>query len=328
MRPVDLSWRTLAPSDASAMAEVSAAAAEADRLPALRESAAEFAESFHGAGRAVAPLALGAFAHDGRLAAFGTLTVRTAADLVHLLPFDGMVHPGFRRQGVGTELLRRAVAAAPALHLRAFPQAPLELLVHMVDDVPGQPEAAAAAGFTPWRSSLDMARDLPENPETLAVPAPRGLELLGFAQEYVEPLHAVHNAAFVPDHPGSTAPTAQMWAARFTAGSFRPELSFLLRDTATGRIAGYLLGNEHPQDPATKAREAHLTTIAVLRAHRGRGAASALIGAALAAAVREGYGIATLDVDAQNPTGAVRVYERAGFRTVRRATAHVRKIVA
>jgi ribosomal protein S18 acetylase RimI-like enzyme len=53
-----------------------------------------------------------------------------------------------------------------------------------------------------------------------------------------------------------------------------------------------------------------------------------LIGAALAEAARQGYGTASLDVYADNPSGAVRVYRRSGFRTVRRATAHIRKIVA
>lgn len=323
---MDLTWRTLTAADSPAMAAVSAAVAEADRRPALRESAAGFAESLDGAGRPAAPVSFGAFAGDGRLAAFGTLTVRTSAKLVHLMPFDGMVHPDFRRRGLGTDLLLRAVAAAPALHLRAFPQTALELLVEMVDDVPGQLAAAAAAGFTPWRGSLDMSRELPQDPDSLAAAVPEGLEVVGFAPEYVEPLHAVHNAAFVPDHPGSTAPTEQMWAARFTAETFRPELSFLLRDRATGRIAGYLNANERTQDPGTQGRDAHLTTIATLRAYRGRGVASALIAAALAAAARQGYATASLDVDAQNPTGAVRVYERAGFRVVRRATALVRKI--
>jgi ribosomal protein S18 acetylase RimI-like enzyme len=171
-----------------------------------------------------------------------------------------------------------------------------------------------------------MSRELPENPDSLSTAVPEDLEIVGFAPEYVEPLHAVHNAAFVPDHPGSTAPTAQMWAARFTAESFLPELSFLLRDRTTGQIAGYLNANERSQDSDAQGRDAHLTTIATLRAYRGRGGASALIGAALTAAARQGYATASLDVDAQNPTGAVRVYERAGFRVVRRATALVRKI--
>jgi ribosomal protein S18 acetylase RimI-like enzyme len=308
------------------MAEVGVAVAAADRVPALSRTAAEFAESFDAVEGQAPPCCLGAFASDGRLAAFGTLSVRTSADPVHLMPFNGMVHPEFRRRGAGTELLVRAAAAAAALHRQAFPDAPLELLVQMIDDVPGQAEAAVAAGFKPWRSSLEMSRELPEDADTLALPPPEGLELLGFAPEHIEALHAAHNAAFVPDHPGASAPSAQMWAARFTAESFRPDLSFLLRDGASRAVAGYLLANERRLDPLAKARNAHLMTIATLRAHRGRGVASALIGAALTAAVRGGYGTASLHVDAENPSGAVRVYKRAGFRAVRSATTHVRKI--
>jgi mycothiol synthase len=322
----DLSWRALSPADAPEMAALGAAVAAADGMLGRQETEAEIAKSFDDAGRPAPPAAIGTFAADGQLGAYGMLTPRTSADPVHLMPFDGMVHPDFRRRGIGTELLLRAVAAAPALHARAFPHAPLELIISMIDDVPGQSEAAAAAGFAPWRRAIDMGRELPKDPETLRVPPPAGLELVGFAPEYVEQLHAVHNEAFVLDHPGSTAPTREMWASRFTVHSFRPELTFFLRDRTSKAIVGYLLANEHHKDPDTDVRDAHLTTIATLRSHRGRGVASALIGAALAEAVQRGYGTASLDVDADNPSGAVRVYERAGFRVVRRATAHIRKI--
>jgi mycothiol synthase len=322
----DLTWRALSPTDAAEMAAVGATVAAADRIVGRERTEAEIARSFDSAGRPAPPAAIGAYAADGRLAGYGVLTARTAADPVHLMMFDGMVHPDFRRRGIGTELLLRAVAAAPALHARAFPEAPLELLVNMLDDVPGQLETAAAAGFAPWRGAVEMSRDLPNDPDSLRVPPPAGLEPVGFAPEYVELLRAAHNAAFVPDHPGSTASTPEMWASRFTVPSFRPELSFFLRERGSEEVVGYLLAAELGKSSGSDVRDAHLATIATLRGHRGRGVASALIGAALAEAVRRGYGTASLDVDADNPSGAVRVYERAGFRVVRRATAHIRKI--
>ena len=52
--------------------------------------------------------------------------------------------------------------------------------------------------------------------------------------------------------------------------------------------------------------------------HRGRGLASALLARVLAAARDEGYRTASLNVDTANPTGALGVYERAGFVAVYR----------
>lgn len=59
--------------------------------------------------------------------------------------------------------------------------------------------------------------------------------------------------------------------------------------------------------------EAHVTTIAVRPAERGRGVGTALLLALLAAAREEGAATATLDVRVSN-LGAQRLYERLGFR--------------
>jgi len=55
----------------------------------------------------------------------------------------------------------------------------------------------------------------------------------------------------------------------------------------------------------------------VLPPARGRGVASATIAAVLRAAVEHDCATAGLGVDSANVTGALRLYERLGFRTVR-----------
>jgi GNAT superfamily N-acetyltransferase len=50
---------------------------------------------------------------------------------------------------------------------------------------------------------------------------------------------------------------------------------------------------------------------------RGRGVASALIATALRAGAADGCVTAGLDVDSDNVTGALRLYERLGFTTTR-----------
>lgn len=64
---------------------------------------------------------------------------------------------------------------------------------------------------------------------------------------------------------------------------------------------------------ATGRRECYIATVAVTKAARGRGIASALIRRSLAAAHADGCTVATLYVDADSPTGALALYEHTGF---------------
>ena len=51
----------------------------------------------------------------------------------------------------------------------------------------------------------------------------------------------------------------------------------------------------------------------MLRPWRGRGVAKSLLGATAAAFAREGLDFAALDVDAENPSGALALYEGQGY---------------
>ncbi len=68
---------------------------------------------------------------------------------------------------------------------------------------------------------------------------------------------------------------------------------------------------------ATGVRDAHFMTIGTRRAYRKRGVASALISHALRSAQDDGFDRASIEVDADSPTGANGLYERAGFTVTR-----------
>jgi ribosomal protein S18 acetylase RimI-like enzyme len=67
-------------------------------------------------------------------------------------------------------------------------------------------------------------------------------------------------------------------------------------------------------------------TLAVLRDHRHKGLGSALLAQSLHALSSAGMEAAHLHADAENLTGAIRLYERAGFR-VRKASIAYRKAI-
>jgi mycothiol synthase len=61
-----------------------------------------------------------------------------------------------------------------------------------------------------------------------------------------------------------------------------------------------------------------VSELGVLRSHRGRGIGAALLRRAFAAFADRGLRDVMLNVDAENPTGATQLYERAGMRVVNR----------
>jgi ribosomal protein S18 acetylase RimI-like enzyme len=95
--------------------------------------------------------------------------------------------------------------------------------------------------------------------------------------------------------------------------------------TAEGSVAGYVMSYESPADTARRGvRDLYIGTVGTLPAHRGRGIAGALLAHVLQGAPAQGYATASLTVDAENPTGALGVYDRAGFRLHRREVTYLR----
>lgn len=100
--------------------------------------------------------------------------------------------------------------------------------------------------------------------------------------------------------------------------AFRPACSAVAR-AADGEIVGYVLSYEHDADTArTGRRDLYVATVGTIAAHRGRGVAAELLARVLQAARDQGYDTSSLTVDAHNPTGALGVYDRAGYRLNRR----------
>jgi ribosomal protein S18 acetylase RimI-like enzyme len=69
-----------------------------------------------------------------------------------------------------------------------------------------------------------------------------------------------------------------------------------------------------------------IAELGVLEAHRHQGIGAVLLRQAFAALAARGQPRALLNVDAENATGAVRVYERAGMHVRRRWDVHGKEI--
>jgi ribosomal protein S18 acetylase RimI-like enzyme len=118
------------------------------------------------------------------------------------------------------------------------------------------------------------------------------------------------------DHWGSTPKDAETWKVWFTGSrAFRGDICRLVVDG--DKIVAYALGYEYVADTeATGIREVYIGQVGTLRSHRGRGLARLALAELLTESQRTGYQRASLGVDADNPTGALGLYERLGFTQV------------
>jgi mycothiol synthase len=237
----------------------------------------------------------------GTVVAYGQVTL----DDPDVAASWGVVHPDCRGRGIGPVLLDRIEARAEVL-LRAA-QAP-----RFRHSVNAGDEAAAAMllsrGLHPVRHWWHMRIDLPSGAATRT--SPPGVTITGLrSPDDLRRVHAVAEEAFA-DHWGHEPEAFEPWAAYFAQGpGYDPTLWRLAwRD---GRLAGALV--------ATIAEgRGWVNLLGVRRAERGRGIGQALLRHAFAGLSKRSVERAYLAVDAQNPTGATRLYERAGMRVVKR----------
>jgi ribosomal protein S18 acetylase RimI-like enzyme len=212
------------------------------------------------------------------------------------------------------------LARADEVHAEKHPDLPAKYNVTGLSANTAQEELLAAFGMLPERWNFVMRTHLGDVPEPPAVPD--GFSLVRYSAELDRAMLEAHNAAFV-DHPNFTPWTDVMWKQWVSdSRNFRPELSLLVvEDTAPDRVVAYVQSNEFDAYfQATGRREAYVAKVGTRREHRGRGLAGLLLAHSLALYQQAGFDEASLDVDSENPTGALGIYERAGFEVESRWT--------
>ncbi|MEK9839497.1 MAG: GNAT family N-acetyltransferase, partial [Ilumatobacter sp.] len=193
--------------------------------------------------------------------------------------------------------------------LRASGSQRLVMRTHRPSTSTAAASILSARGFTVARYFTDMHRSTTEPP---TVDLPDGYEIATWDNERAEELRELKNLAF-SDHWGSTPTSVESWDETISSSPTRLDLSRTV-STANGEIVGLLLTRRHPSDDEILgAPYAWMDLIATHPAHRGRGIAAAMIADALRAYREEGISRAALEVDADSPTGADRLYVGLGF---------------
>ncbi len=252
-------------------------------------------------------------AEDGAVVGYGTTIAPPTFRDAYGVHLEGRVHPGWRGRGIGRALLAWQLDRGRQLHAERHPEAPARLTATVYTTMPALEALVRRAGLEQVRWFFHMDRPLTDLPPLREAP---GVDLVPFTWDRDEDVRLAHNAAFT-EHYGSSERDEVSWRVMFTGQrGFRPDLSVLA--VSEGAVLAYALSYvSETAATATGVRESYFGQIGVVPAARGRGLSKAVIIAALHVAAANGCQTAGLEVDSENVSGALGLYESLGFATHR-----------
>lgn len=216
---------------------------------------------------------------------------------------DGYVHPDFRGMGIGTALLR--MIERRARKEIALAQAGARVSIYSLIDNhdPSSHELHRNEGYQPIRYHWRMEIVLDGPPSEPKLPA--GIEVRRFIKgEHDVPVWRAQNEAW-RDHWGSHDVTLEEWKrSRFEDPEFDPTLWQIAWDG--DEVAGFSLNR-------FRMGIGWIRTLGVRPPWRKRGLGEALLLYSFGEFYRRGTKTIGLGVDAQNPTGATRLYQKVGM---------------
>lgn len=217
---------------------------------------------------------------------------------------DGYVHPDYEEQGIGTSMLRKLEARARLLMKQAEPDLRVTIRNGMSISDARARQMHENEGYTPIRFAWRMEIQLDEPPTVH--PLPEGVELRPFAaDEHARLVFEAVDESF-RDHWGHVPMKYENWVVRgMGRDGFDPSLWFVAWDG--DQVAGVSLCRY-------RTEMGWVGTLGVRRPWRKHGLGLALLTHSFAEFFRRGEKTIGLGVDAENPTGATRLYQRAGMK--------------
>jgi mycothiol synthase len=235
---------------------------------------------------------------DGRIAGYADLEERQEGSR---MVSDGYVHPDLNGRGVGSELLRLLEEEARARTEDVRGRVYLRNATTAEAD-----ELYLDRGFRTIRRFRRMAVDLAAAPEPHA---PEGVTIRALRPGEERAVHELLEEAFAADWEHERR-TFDAYAERtFARADYDPTLCAVAE--AEGALAGASLNWWKEMGDW-----GWIGTIGVRPIFRGRGIGEALVRWTFAEFFRRGERRVALGVDAQNESGATRLYERLGMRVL------------
>lgn len=243
------------------------------------------------------------FELDGELAGYAALHTRA-----HTFA-DGYVHPRHFGRGVGTGIVELTEAEARFRDMETIRNAVLA-----ADD-----RARAlleGRGYSALRHFYRMAIDLDGPPPPAEWPPGLRVEPVDYEND-AEAFHATLDEAFAEEF-GHEPERGIDWRARRERRPFDPLLWFVVKEG--DEVAAAALCDDE------RFGGGWIASIGVRKPWRRRGVGYALLLHAFGQLYTRGRRRITLGVDAQNPTGATRLYERAGMQVAFEAVVYEKRL--
>jgi mycothiol synthase len=254
---------------------------------------------------------------DGRIVAYAEREWIDTTDGLREYRLDGAVAPEYRGRGIGATLLadsERQMRELAATHDSSLPKV---VGSWSADSQERDARLLTRAGFKPVRWFFDMTRpNLDDIPDVLL---PDGLELRPITRDLALQVWRADVEAF-RDHWGGfdgSDDRLEGWLARpYT------DLSIWVVAFDGDEVAGGVLNTIDADENAVLGiQRGWLSSVFTRRQWRRRGLARALIARSLALHRERGMTSASLGVDADNPSGALGLYEGTGFKVDYRSAA-------
>lgn len=247
---------------------------------------------------------------NGELVAYGRASHREEAEDRHVYFAWGVVHPAWRRKGLGRFLLhhnearlRQIAAGHPDDKQKVFMVEAAEMQI-------GATALVLREGYREDRHFFLMLRDLSE--PIPAAELPKGLEVRPSTKVQYRVIWEAMDEAF-RDHWGYSAGTEEDFQRFANYPNQDPRLWQVAWEGE--QVAGMVLNRiSKEENEQLGLRWGWTDPICVRRPWRRRGLARALIYKSMALLKAEGMQQAVLGVDTQNLSGALDLYESCGYR--------------
>jgi mycothiol synthase len=237
-------------------------------------------------------------APDGALVGYGSVNHRRHVRLYS----EVYVHPEHFGRGIGTALIHLTEARARE-HVELAPAGARVVLVNGINaNNRDARDLLVREGYGPDRYFLRMEADLDEPPPAPEWPEGITVRTMAPDEDGRQFFDVAHEA--MADHYGHVPSTFEEWTERNMGAGRERDLWFIAMDGS--EPAGVVL-NEIADGVGW------VGLLAVRRPWRRRGLGMALLRHAARVFHRRGLTRYALGVDSQSPTGATRLYERAGM---------------
>jgi mycothiol synthase len=250
---------------------------------------------------------------NGKLIAYGRIFWDELSEGERLYHPFGFLDPVWRRKGIGTAMwnwgeqrVLEIAAGHPAGNPKFFQVEPFQSEKDLVS-------LLESRGYKPVRYEIHMVRDLSEPfPEA---PMPPGLEVRPVQENQLRHIFEASNEAF-RDHWGSRDESEEEYQSMLESPSFRPELWKVAwdGDQMASVVHNFIVEDENRD---YHRKRGYTEGICTRRPWRKKGVARSLLVQSMQMFKEMGMTETALGADAENISGAVRLYEGVGYRTVK-----------